>query len=74
MSNPKYTINFNLETKILWKQSDNNELTSFGVLYVNRIKWFDADSTSLELLKIHLSPRVFFGNITIFYETGQVIG
>ena len=53
----------------MWKTSDNEELCSFGIYYNNRIKWFDSDHTSLNLLKIHLSARVFFGNISIFYDS-----
>ncbi|CAK89488.1 unnamed protein product (macronuclear) [Paramecium tetraurelia] len=59
MVNPKYIIQFNLETRVMWKVSEQDELSSFGIYYVNRIKWFDSDHNQLNLLKIHLSPKVF---------------
>ncbi|CAD8096059.1 unnamed protein product [Paramecium sonneborni] len=74
MMNPKYTIQFNFETRVMWKLSEQEELSSFGIYYQNRIKWFDSDHNSLNLLKIHLSPKVFFGNISIFYDSGSIIG
>ncbi|CAD8194952.1 unnamed protein product [Paramecium octaurelia] len=74
MVNPKYIIQFNLETRVMWKISEQDELSSFGIYYVNRIKWFDSDHNQLNLLKIHLSPKVFFGNISIFYDSGSIIG
>ncbi|CAD8066591.1 unnamed protein product [Paramecium primaurelia] len=74
MLNPKYIIQYNFETRVMWKVSEQDELCSFGIYYVNRIKWFDSDHNSLNLLKIHLSPKVFFGNISIFYDSGSIIG
>ena len=74
MLNPKYIIQYNLETRVMWKVSEQDELCSFGIYYMNRIKWFDSDHNSLNLLKIHLSPKVFFGNISIFYDSGSIIG
>ncbi|CAD8096724.1 unnamed protein product [Paramecium sonneborni] len=74
MQNAKYTVQYIWETKVMWKISDNEELCSFGIYYNNRIKWFDSDHNSLNLLKIHLSGKVFFGNISIFYDSNQIIG
>lgn len=58
----------------MWKNSENDELSSFGIYYLNRIKWFDSDHNSLDLLKMHISGRVFFGNISLFYESSFLIG
>ncbi|CAD8147896.1 unnamed protein product [Paramecium pentaurelia] len=74
MSNAKYIIKYTWETRVMWKASDNEQLCSFGIYYNNRIKWFDSDHNSLNLLKIHLSGKVFFGNISIFYDSNQILG
>ncbi|CAK87783.1 unnamed protein product (macronuclear) [Paramecium tetraurelia] len=74
MLNAKYVVSYKWETRVMWKVSENEELCAFGIYYNNRIKWFDSDHNSLNLLKIHLSARVFFGNISIFYDSNQILG
>ncbi|CAD8191843.1 unnamed protein product [Paramecium pentaurelia] len=74
MSNAKYVVQYIWETRVMWKISENEELCAFGIYYNNRIKWFDSDHNSLNLLKIYLSARVFFGNISIFYDSNQILG
>ncbi|CAD8128322.1 unnamed protein product [Paramecium sonneborni] len=74
MQNAKYVVQYIWETRVMWKSNENEELCSFGIYYNNRIKWFDSDHNSLNLLKVHLSGRVFFGNISIFYDSNQIIG
>ncbi|CAD8105834.1 unnamed protein product [Paramecium primaurelia] len=74
MQNPKYVVQFNFESRVMWKKSEHEQLCCFGILYQKRIKWFWGDHKELNLLKMYLSNRVFFGNISIFYESSQIIG
>ncbi|CAD8122521.1 unnamed protein product [Paramecium sonneborni] len=74
MQNPKYVVQFKFESRVMWKKSEHEQLCCFGILYKKRIKWFWGDHTELNNLKMYLSNRVFFGNISIFYESTQIIG
>lgn len=33
LTNPKYVVHFNFDSRILWKNSENDELSKFGLLY-----------------------------------------
>lgn len=47
MANPKYVVPFTFDQRIMWKNSDNDELCCFGILYESKIKWFEGDNTAL---------------------------
>lgn len=57
----------------MWK-TRSDRLFSFGIFYFKRLKWFMADQDSLLNLKMLLAPRIFFGNISVFYDSLRIIG
>ncbi|CAD8112213.1 unnamed protein product [Paramecium sonneborni] len=71
--NPKYCIELKLTTQILWKMG-KQQLKAFGIVYQNKIKYFEASQIHLEQLKNSLGGRVIYRNMASFYEPIQLIG
>lgn len=75
MINPKYVIKFNKENRIFWRFNEENTIIkSFGIIIADQIKWFEGDQTQLTELKLAIGNRIFFGNISLFYDSITVIG
>jgi hypothetical protein len=72
---PKYTLSFSFESRLLWKFTEDGKiLKSFGLVYDEKIKWFDCESQSILDLKLALGNKLFFGNISLFYDSLNLIG
>ncbi|KAM3143099.1 hypothetical protein pb186bvf_004685 [Paramecium bursaria] len=74
LTNPKYIVHFNFDSRILWKNSENDELSKFGLLYGQKVKWFESDNNTLNSLKYLLANKLFFGNIINFYDSLSILG
>ncbi|CAD8194329.1 unnamed protein product [Paramecium octaurelia] len=71
--NPKYRIELKLTTQILWKMGKQS-LKAFGIVYQNKIKYFEASQMHLESLKNTIGGRVIYRNMASFYEPVKLIG
>ncbi|CAD8205041.1 unnamed protein product [Paramecium pentaurelia] len=71
--NPKYQIELKLTTQILWKMGKQS-LKAFGIIYQNKIKYFEAQQIHLESLKIALGGKVIYRNMASFYQPVEFIG
>lgn len=75
MNKPKYNLSFSFESRLLWKfTEDGKTLKSFGLVYDEKIKWFDCEPQSILELKAALGNKIFFGNISLFYDSLNLIG
>ncbi|CAD8207974.1 unnamed protein product [Paramecium pentaurelia] len=71
--NPKYRIELKLTTQILWKMGKQS-LKAFGIVYQNKIKYFEAQQIHLESLKNVIGGKVIYRNMASFYEPVKLIG
>ncbi|CAK63783.1 unnamed protein product (macronuclear) [Paramecium tetraurelia] len=71
--NPKYRIELKLTTQILWKMGKQS-LKAFGIIYQNKIKYFEAQQIHLESLKATIGAKVIYRNMASFYEPVEFIG
>ncbi|CAD8207222.1 unnamed protein product [Paramecium octaurelia] len=71
--NPKYRIELKLTTQILWKMGKQS-LKAFGIIYQNKIKYFEAQQIHLESLKTTIGAKVIYRNMASFYEPVEFIG
>ncbi|CAD8197911.1 unnamed protein product [Paramecium octaurelia] len=71
--NPKYRLELNLSTQILWKMGKSH-LKAFGIFYQNKIKYFEATHANLEQFKQLVGGRVIYRNMASFYEPTLFIG
>jgi len=62
---PKYQIRYDYKENLHWKNDEDYPklLTSFGIIYDSKVKWFEASHEDLVKLKNHVSGKIFLGNI-----------